>query len=123
MAAISGKNAVLADCCWNGHRISRIPTAARLYQAMAVVIQRVRRDQMVNRGSSCSGLSHTMSILGLVASCCETNTRNAMMHPTVPSTANQRANTHRSKRQRHSIQAHSAPIITRTAMLTPIGAA
>ena len=92
-------------------------------QAMAVVIQRVRRDQMVNRGSSCSGLSHTMSILGLVASCCETNTRNAMMHPAVPSTANQRANTHRSMRRRHSIQAHNAPIATSTAMLTPVGAA
>lgn len=68
VAAIGANTAGLADCGCRGHIINKIPTTMMLYHAMILDIGRQGAQNRPMQAINCNGLSHRMSIFGLVAS-------------------------------------------------------
>ena len=78
-----------AVCRCMGHARSSSPTANTFHQTIGNVIHRPRHPIHTPTATiSCSGFRSTSRTFGEVASCVETNTRNAVRHPTSPRTPN-----------------------------------
>lgn len=89
VAAIGANTAGLAHCGCRGHIINKIPTTMMLYHAIILPTGRQGSQNNPMTVRNCKGLSHRISMLGLVASCEDANTRKVIMHPAAASIKNQ----------------------------------